>query len=239
MRITRKIVLLMVISLALTLSASAHYIWIELVPVSTPGKLQEVKIYYGEYNEGVREVKGGRLEELDGIVAWVIDPDGSKTKLPISIEDKYFKTSFTPDKEGSYRIIAVNTVRQVVDWSKSDIGIVKPTYCTTKEFSIGKSSALQNASGESDLIIARADAKNSFLVSFKGQPLVNAKVFFHAPNEWSKELSTDKNGIATFNPLWNGLYIIECIYPEKSPGNFQGKDYQLIRHRATMTFDVQ
>jgi hypothetical protein len=136
MRITRRIILSMVISLALSLSASAHYIWIELVPVSTPGKLQEVKIYYGEYNEGVREVKGGRLEELNGIVAWVIAPDGSKTKLPISIEDKYFKTSFTPDKEGSYRIIAVNTVRQVVDWSKRISELLSPPITQPKNFQL-------------------------------------------------------------------------------------------------------
>jgi uncharacterized GH25 family protein len=224
-----------------TLQAKAHYIWIELDAEAKAGKPQEVRIYYGEYNEGVREVKGGRLEELQGIVAWVISPDGKQTPLAITTEAKYFKTSFTPTLEGKYVVVAINTVRDVVDWSKSDIGIVRPVYYTSRAVVVGATeTAVANLPAQAEVLITpAAQGKNTFNVLFRGKPLANAKIFFHAPNEWSKELKTDADGAVTFDPLWKGQYIVECIYPEKVPGNFQGKAYEAIRHRATLAVDIR
>src|SRR5690606_26230965 len=108
-----------VLVLAVTGRVSAHYLWIELSAPAKVGQETEVRIYYGEVNEGVREVKGGRLEELQGVVAWLIAPDGSRSALPVTIDSKYFKTTFRPQQEGKYVILATNTVREVVDWSSS------------------------------------------------------------------------------------------------------------------------
>lgn len=226
--------------IALSLQASAHYIWIELAAPVALNKEQEVRIYYGEFNEGVREVKGGRLEELDGIQAWLISPDGAKTNLTVTTDSKFFKTTFTPKLEGKYVILAVNTVREVVDWSKYDLGIVRPVYYTTKEIIVGsvQPNAFTTLPDVAALSVSSAAEKNSYRVSFKGKPLSKVKVLFHAPNEWSKELSTDADGKVSFDPLWKGQYIIECIYPEKTPGTFKGKNYEVIRHRATLTIDI-
>ncbi|HYG18620.1 MAG TPA: DUF4198 domain-containing protein [Ohtaekwangia sp.] len=222
--------------------ASAHYIWIELGSAPQTGKSLEVRIYYGEFNEGVREISGGRLEELDGIVAWVIGPDGKQTKLNISIEEKYFKTSFVPDQPGQYLIQAVNTVRPVVDWSKFDIGVVRPVYYTTKEVAVGNAKNTPptfEIPGDAAVVIASTREKNTFRILFKGQPLANAKVLFHAPNEWSKELKTDDKGLVSFTPIGSGQYIVECIYAEKVPGNFKGTAYEAIRHRGTTAVDIR
>jgi uncharacterized GH25 family protein len=220
----------------------AHYLWIELGAPAKIGEAVEVRIYYGEYNEGVREIKGGRLEELSGIEAWVISPDGKRSPLTVTTDAKFFKTTFTPQLEGKYVIVAVNKVREVVDWSKSDIGIVRPVYYTSQEITIGKkqsASAIQ-VPEETELFVKPSPTgENSFMVYFKGQPLPKAKVFFHAPNEWSKELVTDANGLVSFNPLWKGQYVVECIHLEKVPGNFKGKDYEAVRHRATWVTNIK
>jgi uncharacterized GH25 family protein len=226
---------------AVSFQASAHYLWIELNGTNRVGAQQEIRIYYGEFNEGIREIKGGRLEELSGIQAWVIGPDGKQTVLTVTTADKFFKTTFTPQLEGKYTLVAVNIIREVVDWSKSDIGIARPVYYTSREISVGKTvePVSLKTPAEAEMLIRKIpSSENTFQVIFKGVPLANAKVFFHAPNEWSKELSANKEGIVSFNPLWKGQYIVECIYPEKTPGSFKGKDYQLIRHRATVTFDI-
>ena len=224
----------------ITLTANGHYLWIELGAPAKLGKQQEVRIFYGEYNEGVREVRGGRMEELAGISAWVITPGGKQIPLPITTEEKFYKSTFTPEENGTYTVVAVNTVREVVDWSKHGIGVVRPVYYTYKEVIIGQGNKhLTNFPQYAQLKIQPAKGKNSFTLKFKGQPLANAKVWFHAPNEWSKELSTNEEGIVSFNPLWKGQYVVECIYPEKNPGTFNGKDYEAIRHRATLSIDVQ
>lgn len=223
----------------LAFSANGHYLWIELGSSVKKGELQEVRIFYGEYNEGVREIRGGRLEEVAGILAWIIAPDGKQVPLTLTTEDKFYKGTFTPQVNGKYTVVAVNTVREVVDWSKHGIGIVRPVYYTYREIVVGQETAVPvNVPQEAMLRVSTAKEKNSFTIMFKGQPLAKAKVLFHAPNEWSKELSTDENGVVTFEPLWKGHYIIECIYPEKSPGTFKGKDYEAIRHRATLSVDI-
>ena len=224
--------------------ASAHYIWIETGSSGKIGQPQEVKIYYGEYNEGKREIKGGRLDELKGIEAWLIDPDGNRTALKVSLEDKFFKTAFTPSKAGEYYIMAVNKVVEVKDWSKHDIGIVKPMFYASKKISVQTNVHKPlNVLELPDLTIVPVENKNSkepsFKLYFKGLPLSNGKVFFHAPNEWSKELKTDNEGIVSFNPLWKGLYVIECIHVEKTPGKFKDKNYEAIRHRATSMITIE
>lgn len=239
----KKKLLLLITAFILVISfqTQAHYIWIELGSPAKIGQEQEIHIYYGEFNEGVREIKGGRLEELQGIVAWVIAPDGKQTPLTLTTESKFFRTSFTPGQQGKYVVVAVNTVRDVVDWSMHDIGIVRPVYYASREISVGNSQQVSEIFPPEAVILITSTPreKNAFQITFKGKPLASAKVFFHAPNEWSKQLTTDKNGVVKFNPLWKGQYIIECIYPEKTPGNFKGKEYEAIRHRSTLVLNIQ
>lgn len=218
----------------------AHYIWIETDSNPRVGGEQLIKIYYGEYNEGVREKRGGKLEELEGITAWIIDPNGKKIQLTVIKDALYFKTSFIPKQEGKYVVVAVNEIREVLDWRKYDIGIIRPVYYTSREIQVGNSGeVVSGKSHMADFMITKqpnAGDEKSFTLFFKGQPLANAKVLFHAPNEWSKELKTDANGVVSITPPWNGMYVVECIYPEKVPGNFKGKQYETIRHRVTYTF---
>ncbi|RAW02077.1 DUF4198 domain-containing protein [Pseudochryseolinea flava] len=235
-----KILFFLTLMFVSAFSVDAHYLWIELGSPAKLGQVQEVRIFYGEFNEGVREVRGGRLDELAGVTAWLITPDGKQLPLVLTTEEKFFKTTFVPATAGKYTIVAVNNVRGVVDWSASGIGVVRPTYYTYREIVVvqDQSTAAQFPS-EAMLRISPAKEKNSFAVQFNGKPLSKAKVFFHAPNEWSKELSTDEKGIVTFNPLWKGQYIVECIYLEKGAGSFNGKSFEAIRHRATLSMDVQ
>jgi hypothetical protein len=232
--------LFLLLLLGVSVQSSAHYLWIELGAPAKVSKPVEVRIYYGEYNEGVRERKGGRLEELSGTLAWVISPDGTRTALDITMDNDFFSTTFTPRQSGKYTIVAVNKVRDVVDWSKHNIGIVRPVYYAMKEINIGAtpSSTVGNVSEEVTLSISPTTSPNAFTLRFKGQPLKKVAVLFHAPNGWSKELVTGQDGVVSFDPLWKGQYVVECIYLEKTPGNFNGKEYESIRHRATLAIDI-
>lgn len=246
MKIIHQLILTFAVTLCFSSSSFAHYIWIEVPNTAEVGSEQIIKIYYGEFNEGLREIKGGRLEEVDGIVCWVITPDGKKLDLKVTMQEKYYQVKFTPEIDGNYTIIATNKVREVIDWSKYDIGIVRPVYYTSKQITVGKSNSVNLSSDNlyPELVIVpyQPDDKNrkqpSFQLLYNNKPFVNTKLFVHAANEWSKEYKTNDEGVFTFNPLWKGQYVIECIYKEKNPGAFKGKNYEAIRHRATYTYKI-
>jgi len=240
----RHIILLTGLMVCFQSSVFAHFIWIETSDTVQAGTEQTIKIYYGEYNEGLREIKGGNLEEVEGIECWIITPDGKKTNLEVTKQEKYFQAKFTPENDGLYTIIAINKVREVMDWSKYDIGVVKPDYYASKQVIVENN---QSASGESKNLYpefaivpypSKDNKQPAFQLLYKNKPFPNTKLFVHAPNEWSKEFKTNDEGVFTFNPLWEGLYVIECIYKEKSPGTYNGKDYKAIRHRVTYTYQA-
>ncbi len=223
-------------------SLFAHYIWIEAENRAEMNQEQIIKIYYGEFNEGLREIKGGRLEELEGIQSWVIDPNGQKSDLKVTKRDNYYEVRFTPSSPGKHTIMAVNTVREVVDWSKHGIGVVKPVYYASKEITVGDNvkKQLVQINEYSDMVIVPSENNDSsqptFQLLFKGKPFAETKLFVHAPNEWSKEYKTDENGVFGFDPLWKGVYVMECIYKEEKEGVFVEKKYEAVRHRATYTY---
>lgn len=222
----------------------AHYIWIETESSAIIGNELTIKIYYGEFNEGLREIKGGRLEDVDGVKCWAIAPDGQKLDLKVIKQDQYYQAKFTPSIPGNYTIIAINKVREVMDLSKHGIGIVRPVYYSSKQVIVGDSKKTSeiNSNFHPELVIipykSKDKTKPTFQLLYNNQPLPKTKLFVHAPNEWSKEFKTNDNGLFSFNPLWKGMYIIECIYKEKSPGIFSDKNYEAIRHRVTYTQQI-
>jgi uncharacterized GH25 family protein len=223
-------------------NAFAHYIWIESPNESKVNKEVTIKIYYGEYNESVREIKGGKLEEVNGITFWTIAPNGKKQELSVSMQDKYYQIKFTPKTKGTYTLIATNTERNVMDLTRYNIGIVRPIYYASKQINIdGPSKIGKNLSYPQLIIVpyfSNDKLKPSFQVLFNNKALVNTTLTVHAPKEWSKEYKTDNKGVFTINPVCNGLYVIECIYKEEKHGSFKSEKFEAIRHRATNTFHV-
>ena len=202
--------------------ARAHYLWIE----SDAGA--GARVYFGEFNEGVREKAGGRLDERDALEVRILRGDGSMEALPVSKQSDHFAVKSTQ----SGWLFAQDLTSEVKDWSSSDIGIVKPMFYA-RAFLGARLSEAQPAL-TLDII---PDPKNPrrLQVLFHNQPLAKAKVMVHAPNEWSKELEADGSGAVTIATPWPGRYVLEVIHKEREPGEFDGKRYEAIRHRVTFS----
>ncbi|NCI48269.1 DUF4198 domain-containing protein [Sediminibacterium soli] len=236
--------LLLLLTAAAFNTASAHYLWIEAQDKWAVGKPGTIRIYYGEYAEGAREEAGKRLEEANGLTAWVLTPGGEKIPLSLQKMNNHFLASYTPATAGKFEIELVNTSREVVDWTQYDIGIVQPTYYAHKPFYAG-GSAVSKATPSLSFQILPAEEKAPFSVNksinlkllYGGKDL-KGKLMVYAPNTWMKELESQE-GIYSFIPPEKGMYIIESIYKEKIPGTFRGKAYEAIRHRTTFTLTVQ
>lgn len=146
---------------AASLPATAHYLWIE------PNKTRHAKLYFGEFQEEVREKAGGGLDEIKAPHAWKLDARG---------------------------------IRRAIEATR---------------------------------------ARNAFAVYFKKIPLPKAKIMVYAPNLWMQEHHSDENGKVKITTPWPGLYVPEVIHTEKQPGEFQGKKFSAVRHRATLSFNTR
>lgn len=236
--------------------AQAHFLWFETPQRVAPGENVMIKIYYGEYHENQREIRGGRLDERKGTTLQMLSPSGEDLQsLPLEGKTRYFQSTLPVDETGLYDLVATDTTNPVVDWRKFDIGIVRPLFyarswlLSFQEGGVSERVRMPKAVLDLDILpVTRHLNVGSgtfgpevgeeviFRVLFKEKPLIErSKISIYATNGWLWEGRIDSAGIGRFTPLWPGRYVVEVIYLEKNPGEFEGKAYEAIRHRATLS----
>ena len=206
--------------LCLPLAGKAHYLWIES---ETP---TEARVYFGEFVEDVREKAGGRLDEREKLEGKLAVADKA-TALKFEKKPDHFAVKL---EQPSGWLLVQDLADGVKDWTKSDIGIVKPMFYARA--AVANKPAPAKSALLLDILPTGQDA-NQLRVVFKDQPLANAKVLVSAPNLWMQELKTDDAGQVKISTPFPGRYVIEVIHKERTPGEFEGKAYEAIRHRAT------
>ncbi len=228
--------------LAISSLAQAHYLWIETTSQESKGAPAKLEVFYGEFEEFLREKAGGRLDEVGKIEAWTLTPQG-KNEIRFEKKDDHFEVDIPAKQPLGYSTVQIQELgRPVQDWSKYDIGVVKPNFYATTIYPTASNLETDLAIPEVKTTLAiyplRLGDEIAVKVFFKNEALPNAKLNVHAPNGWSKEIKTDETGMIRFRPPWQGQYVFEVIHLEKVPGEFQGVSYEAIRHRATFTWNV-
>jgi len=212
---------------ALPLVANAHYIWIER-------SAKDARIYFGEVAE-VREQSPGRLDDIKAPRAWALaaagsDAGGAGHELSAKRTRRYFALEgvLTP------QLVASEVNYPVNDWSAYGIGIVKPMYYARHSvWPLRKPmAAVPELKVDIQPVVGSQD---TFLVLFNGKPLAKNKIVVYAPNDWEQEHKTDEAGRVKLALPWRGQYVLETIYKEPVSGEFEGKKFDAIRHRATLT----
>lgn len=237
--------------------AQAHFMWIETGGSAVPGKEYPLAVYFGEYAEFLREESGGRLDTLDGVVLRVVDPRLKQIDIPLTKEQNRFSGVLSSCLPGRYAVMAYQRQAAVQDLTKHDMGIVKPMFYARSEFlcyADGRVGERQpSPQPELDLEVlplshgldlahkvleSRVGGEVVVQVLYKGQPLPFRQVLVHAPIGWDKELHTDAQGIAAFSPAWAGRYVVEVEYQDKTPGQYNERAYEAVRHRGTLAVQV-
>ncbi len=239
---------------AVYIVCSAHFIWTETSGIATIGKEHLVNLFFGEVNFNQIEISGGRLDEMEGLKSFYINPKNEEKELQLTKQKDRFTTKFTPEEAGIYQILTTNTVAKVMDLRKSSLGIVKPMYysrqivfCPDKTNPDNLKTVTIKPYFNLDLIPDFSNSKlNTFSVNqpmnfysyFKKAPIKGGKIFAYAPNGWSKEIDANEKGLCSFTPLWEGQYVIDWVYTENSPGTYNDKFFESFRHRAVLTVNV-
>lgn len=196
--------------------AAAHAVWLER-------SAQGTHLYFGEYDEGLRESSPGRLDDIgtprtfNGPTVLAGEKVGNEWRYP-----KLGKTA-------ELRAEALESA--VRDWRKQGIGIVKPLFFARYA---ERPLALQPVA---ELDLVPGGKPGVFQLFAKGQPLSGVKVAVVAPNGWMREIKTDKDGKIELKLPWRGLYVLEATYivPD-SAGTYEGTAYEALRMRTTLAY---
>lgn len=219
----------------------AHYIWIETNAIGTINSTHNLKIRFGEFSDGVFEkVNSENFKSVADFKMWLIDPAGKKTLLQVNAKNDYYAASFTPKTNGTYTLVLDNKNMKVLDFTKYDYTTFKPQYHAKARVVIGFNSKNTTKTNPDSIEIIDLTSKNYkvnkeviLLVQYKQKPLIKSEVKLFIADNWTKTLTTDKEGKVSFKLPWKTTYTIETTYEEKTPGTYQGRDYKLVWHCAT------
>lgn len=214
------------LSLIWALPASAHYIWIER------DHTQQAKLFFGEFQEGLREVSGGRPDRIPGPRGWSIDKGGTRAELKVTRQSDHFLLESANE---TATVIAQESEVEVRDLSKQGLGIVKPMfyarYGTSTETAAKPVMTLD--------ILPDAKSASTFTIYFRNELLPKTKITVYAFNGWMQELQTDANGTVKISTPWPGQYVVLVRHTEKQPGESRGKKFEVTIHGATLTVTVK
>lgn len=232
----------LVLALLLTLGSSqlfAHALWIETATAGKAGKEQQVKVFYGEYASNEREDVSKWYSDVKDFSLWLTAPGKEKVKLNTVPGSNFYTASFIPETDGQYVLTVSHEAKELG-------GTTKYEFLATAIVAVGKSATVDHANIPGTLQVHTTEVKTYKVntpVKFKavqnGKPLANKTVSVFSPEGWGKEITTDENGLVTFNPIWAGRYVLEVSAMDKTAkGTHNGKDYAASWQGATSSFEV-
>ncbi|UKB78801.1 hypothetical protein [Chryseobacterium sp. MEBOG07] len=212
--------------------ASAY--WME---IHGSGKLKDpvkIQVCYGFINDlsERHRTTGPEFNEIKNFKFYILNIKGEKSKLELQMVGDHWEGTFTPDKEGSYRILGMNDQLPVLLRSKNPQENVRPIDFMCGDYHVGQHSNMESPTQFMDIILQEKNGvytvspyRNMKPVE-KGTPI---RIF--NPENWEKNISIDENNQAVFKPTLPGLYVIRQDWQDNTPGTFQGNTYGKIRYR--------
>lgn len=230
----KHLITFLILSFPFYASASAY--WID---IKGNGKINEnvsIKLCYGSMDQyGIRRRDTGKELELTGdFIISVINPQGIKQDLKLTLQKDCWLAVFVPKSEGTYRIVGFNDKHPVVDRSKDGGENILPIDYLISDYYVGaKSDSDLKMYQTLDLAVKNENGKVSVKAFKKGKISEQGlKLRVFNPENWEKEIVLDKNGEAFFYPTMKGLYIIRQDWKENVSGTYQNISYNSKRHRC-------
>ncbi|MEX0312822.1 MAG: DUF4198 domain-containing protein, partial [Allomuricauda sp.] len=215
-------IFLVLICLINITSLHAHYLWLETNDSGTIGKRHEIKVFFGEYTHGVIEkVAGENFPAVAEFDLWVIAPNGTKIPLHPIAKENFYSVKFIPTESCVHTVVLNNDNIDVIDYTKYDFCVFKTHYHSTAKIQIGDINDSTLAQNEKGLALMQlpSNRKNAkFQIWYQGKPFPQQEVKIFLADLWEKNLTTDENGIISFNLPWNTKYILETTTKEEVPG---------------------
>jgi len=208
-------------SLAASIPAGAHQIWIE-----QSGKTATLQ--FGEFADNLRETTPGLLDKFVAPSARIVGRDGERP-LALQKTARGFVLSGTAAPGES--IVAEDAGYAMFDSThegKTTRGMWTPAARWVSNL------AAQEPKLKLDIVPTGQPGR--FRVYYKGQPLPKAKVSAVIPNGWKREETTDEQGLVRFALPWRGAYVLEAHHLDKQPGERKGERYDTASYVTSLSF---
>ncbi|MEE1946587.1 DUF4198 domain-containing protein [Pedobacter sp. KR3-3] len=235
----KKIALVLTLLALSSSGAFAHALWIETASTGKKGQAQEVKIFFGEYEENEPDSAAKWFSNLKDFSLVLTAPNGA-TKILTTVADVHcFKASFTPDQDGTYTLSVVHEVKAIYEHAKIEyyafthvaVGNapkINLTYPANALFTIRPSAA-----------VVKAGASVPHQVLYNKVPFATQKLTVVDTERKKQEPVTDANGKFDFKPAQKGNYFLEAFKEEATPGELDGKKYDKVWHVVTYFVQAQ
>lgn len=203
-------------------SVQAHAIWIE--PIAG-----EIHLCFGEYEGDLREETGGKLDKVTDLKISSLTTN-TKDHYSFTRQSNFLLLTNKEQAVTSSQALIAQAVKFKVRTSKKD-----PKALKSKSMQYARYAVADVEASSALVLDIQPIAKNTFKVTFKGKPLVKTKIIVTAPNKWARELQTNEAGEVDIEKPWNGLYLVQASYVEQVSGEFEGEQYESIRHKTTLS----
>ena len=219
------------------LLTEAHSYWLELKGSGKVGEPVTVQCYFGELENGLRE-KADKLAGIKAFTASVLLPDGSIQPLTLSPAENCYQAQFTPSQAGTYQVLLVNDTRAVQDWTSHKLGIVRPREYLRAICQVGEGSLFAKPVHYLDVTPETGFALGkpaTLRVTKDGAAYANAPLKLTTPDGKQIKQTADANGRLTLTPTGAGQYVVDVDFMDKTPGQYQDKNYQAVRNKIALT----
>lgn len=215
-------------------SAQAHQIWFEKTPD------QQVKLYYGEFDENALEVTPGGMDRFKRLQAEKISAKG-REGLKIKLQRDHFDVG--TKAADADNLIAVDHMYPIFENHYEGKLVTEKWTVATRwvgDFSPRKPEL------ELDVVPTGVVKGNKveFQVFLRSTPLAGQVVNMESASGWDYNGKTDKNGKVSFTLPWKGQYVmgVEPILPESgSRTGLDGKTetYDVTGFSTTISFTMK
>jgi uncharacterized GH25 family protein len=219
-------------------SAFAHALWIETASTGKKGQTQEVKVFFGEYESNEPDSAAKWFSNLKEFKLVLTAPNGTTKVLTTSPDVHFFKASFTPDQEGTYKLSVVHEVAAVYEKAKIE-------YYAFADVAVGNAK-INTAFPATAALTIRPDTHaltvgetSVHQVIYNKAPFAKQKLTVVNAERKAQSTETDAEGKFTFKPEKKGNYFLEAFTEDKTPGKLNGKDYDKVWHLVTYTTEVK
>ncbi|KAA9341099.1 DUF4198 domain-containing protein [Larkinella humicola] len=222
------------------LLSEAHSYWLELKGSGKVGQPMTVQCYFGELENGLRE-KADKLAGIKAFTASVLMPDGTTEPLTLTPADNCYQAQFTPKQPGTYQVLLVNDTRAVQDLTKHHLGIVRPRDYLRAICQVGNGPLSTNPKYYLDVIphdLPAVGKPTVLLITKDGAAYANAPVKLTTPDGKQTKQTADASGRLTLTPTGAGQYVVDVDFLDKTPGQYEGKDYEAIRNKMALTLTL-
>jgi hypothetical protein len=207
-------------------AANAHQLWLEQAANGNAA------MYFGEFNENLREASPGLLDGLGKPAAMLASATGEADAQVSKINNGFILSVRANPGESIVAEDARYPLFSKTQDGKKIRGWYYPAARLITDFSPQASKL--------PLDLLPGLRPGEFRVFYKGQPLPKAKVTLAVQSGWLKEGHADENGIVKFDMSWQGTYVAEVKHSEAAGGERRGtaggERYDQVDYVTSLTY---